>query len=274
VPPEHAHLRDTHARILIAALAPLQTLCAYPIAGSQAPFMRVLLIVVAAVLLSDGLRSLRAARRFAAVASRFARPAAAVALSALALAYPAFAWRARQVTGRSPLWLCPEPDEFTWRRTKPGTIGGWSPACAEIAISSSVCPVYPASTFGPVNRARSGAHSTGPLNWDDWMLAYSAAEQQAIVDDLERYPGACAVYHPSGVAFWNRGRADVQRWPLAKYILTRFKTVGRSVTTSSWSAPAATRYLRARHARAAIAATRMWANAARCQRRARFRMRL
>jgi hypothetical protein len=60
------------------------------------------------------------------------------------------------------------------------------------------------------------------------MDMFSPAQQQAIVQDFSRHPGACAVYHPSGVDFWNTGKQDIRSWPLANYILTHFKTVGQT----------------------------------------------
>jgi len=70
--------------------------------------------------------------------------------------------------------------------------------------------------------------SPGTLNYDNWMYTLSSDQQRAIVDDLAQHPNACAVYHPSGVDFWNRGKLDVRGWPLANYILTEFKTIGRT----------------------------------------------
>src|ERR1035437_7086513 len=76
-PPRHAP-----ARILLCTAAVLQTLYAYPLAGSQTSFLRVLLILVAAILLLDGLHSLSQSTPLAPTAQRFARPAAAFTLGA------------------------------------------------------------------------------------------------------------------------------------------------------------------------------------------------
>ena len=92
--------RQTHARILLATTAVLQTLYAYPIAGSQTYFLRVLLILVAAITLLDGLHSLRQPAGLAAMARSFARPATALTLAAVALAYPVSAYRHETATTR------------------------------------------------------------------------------------------------------------------------------------------------------------------------------
>jgi hypothetical protein len=90
-------------------------------------------------------------------------------------------------------------------------------------------PGIPSLYFWTGNPLPGPAHkSPGPLSMDAWMLTHSPDEQQAVLDDLARFPNACAVYHPSGVDFWNKGKLDVRVWPLANYILTHFKTIGRS----------------------------------------------
>ena len=87
-----------------AAAAVLQTLYAYPIAGSQTYFLRVLLILAAAITLLDGLHSLHRPAGLAAMVRSFARPASALTLAAVALAYPVSAYRAsRRYASLTPL---------------------------------------------------------------------------------------------------------------------------------------------------------------------------
>ncbi len=95
-PPADPAPRHRHARLLLCAAAVLQTLYAYPIAGSQTYFLRILLVVVAAISLFDGLHALRRPAPLAAMARRFARPATAVVLAAVAVAYPVSAYRAKR----------------------------------------------------------------------------------------------------------------------------------------------------------------------------------
>ncbi len=94
--------RLAYARTLLAATAVLQTLYAYPVAGSQAPFARVLLVVVAGICLADALRDLPESLREGVMAKGLA----AAVVAGILLSYPGQVWRARQVYAqRTPLDL-------------------------------------------------------------------------------------------------------------------------------------------------------------------------
>jgi hypothetical protein len=228
-PPANTQRRETHARILLAAAAVLQTLYAYPIAGSQTYFLRVLLILVTAITLLDGLHSFHKPAGVAATLQSFARPAAALTLAAVALAYPVSAYRAgRRYASLTPLNMPgAERIHLEWEdaRDYQWLVPRLQQNC-DIFVG---LPGVPSLYFWTGKPLPGPAHQPpGPLNSASWMLTYSPAEQQAVIDDLSRYPGACAIYHPTGVGFWNTGKVDVREWPLANYILTHFKTVGQT----------------------------------------------
>jgi hypothetical protein len=216
-------MEGSYALRLAAFAVVLQTLYAYPIAGSQKEFIQVPLIVAAATLLGQGLRGLPARPRTPALL----RAAAVSTVGLVILSYAGLAYRAKQDRDIHPSLNLPgaelvhaEPEEvaeYQWlaRQLKD----------CETFVSM---PGVPSLYFwtgkpmpGPSDRYPGG------MGIDNWMYGLSPAQQQTIVDDLSRYPGACAVYNPSDVNFWNRGGADLSGLPLVSYIQTSFHTVGQ-----------------------------------------------
>jgi hypothetical protein len=226
---DNAPPRQAHARLLLCTTTVLQTLYAYPIAGSQTSFLRVLLILVAAILLFDGLHSLPQSTTLAPMARRFALPAAAVTLAAVALAYPVLAYRAKLLyASLTPLDM-PGAERIHAEKEEAEDFQWLVPLLRQNCDTFVGLPGIPSLYFWTGKPMPGLLHRPpGPLNYGQWMDMFSSAEQQAIVEDFSRHPNACAVYHPSGVDSWNTAKQDVRQWPLANYILTRFKTIGQT----------------------------------------------
>jgi hypothetical protein len=207
----------------------LQTLYAYPIAGSQTYFLRVLLMLVAVILLFDGLHYLPRTERPALAIRRFGRPASAVTLALCALAYPLFAYRAKRLyASLTPLDM-PGAERIHVEKEEAEDYRWLVDHLRQHCDTFVGLPGIPSLYFWTGKPSPGMVHRPpGTLNYDNWMYTFSSGQQEVIVDDLSRHPNACAVYHPSGVDFWNRGKLDVRGWPLANYILTQFKTIGRT----------------------------------------------
>jgi hypothetical protein len=221
--------RQTHARILLCATTVLQTLYAYPIAGSQTYFLRVLLILVPVILLFDGLNCLPRTGRLALEVRRFARPASAATLAVCALAYPLLAYRAKLLYASLTPLNMPGAERVHLEKGEARDYRWLVDNLRQHCDTFIGLPGIPSLYFWTGKPLPGLVHrSPGTLNYDNWMYTFSPEQQQAIADDLSQHPNACAVYHPSGVDFWNRGKLDVRGWPLANYILTEFKTIGRT----------------------------------------------
>jgi hypothetical protein len=228
-PPAPGMPRQIHARILLCTLGVLQTLYAYPIAGSQTYFLRILLALAGPISLIDGVRGLSQPVDLATIARRIARPAALATMALVALAYPLLAYRARSLyTSLTPLNL-PGAERL---RVEAQEARDYQQLVAFLRQNCDTfvgLPGIPSLYFWAGKPLPGNIHQPpGQLNFGQWMDMFSGPQQQAIVDDFSRHPNACAVYHPSGLNFWNTGKQDVRKWPLANYILTEFKTIGQT----------------------------------------------
>jgi hypothetical protein len=163
------------------------------------------------------------------MATWLAQRAAAATLVAVALAYPVLAYRAIQfyhsltpldIPGAERIHLeKEEAEDYQWLVTR----------LRQNCDTFVGLPGIPSLYFWTGKPLPGPAHKPpGPLNLDAWILTYSDDEQQAVVDDLSRYPDACAIYHASGLDSWNKGKLDFSGRPLVNYIFTHFKTIGRT----------------------------------------------
>ena len=215
-------------RMLLCTTTVLQTLYAYPIAGSQAMFLQALLVVVGAVSCGDFLRAPAIRLRLDPLRPAL-RASVAGVLLLVALYYAHEAFRSRRYyLSLTPLALpgaerirvpADQARTYQWlvrnlKQSCDGFVG--YPEMPSLHLWSGV------PSPGPLHEP------PGPLNGDAWMLVLTREQQEIIVKDFSRFSNPCVVYIPKLVTFWNKGRQDWSDLPLVKYIQQHFKTAGET----------------------------------------------
>jgi hypothetical protein len=209
---------DTYARVLLPTLAVLESLQAYPVAGTQLSLAALMLVPVGAITFADGIRQLRAGDPQATRALRslaaWAAPAALVA-SIAAFQLFGFLGVAAFASG-APLGL-------------PGAESVRVPAQRGADLRALVAAVdkecktfitYPGMTSFYI---WTGQQAPVPLYAGVWMFVLDSAAQQTLVDQLTGR-AVCVVKDQSVIDFWSEGRPVPSR-PLVEFIDTGFVSV-------------------------------------------------
>lgn len=220
LPRDHEYL-PVLIRALLPALAVLQTLHAYPVAGSQTAWSALLLVPVGAICVADGLAGLGAwaRRRSGPAASRLLRGAAMLPVALF------------------PIWL-------VWLQSphyssvvdgyKAGVAPGL-PGTERLRLPREQVGVYRKLTEEIDHRCSTfisipGLNSlylfteTEPPTWLNataWMFLFDAPTQRRIVERVAPIEDLCVIRHFGLVEFWRQGRPIPQR-PLVRYIDERF----------------------------------------------------
>ena len=218
--PENGATALVFWRTLLCTTAVIQTLCAYPVAGSQVLFIRVLLLVVGVICIDDFWLWFAAKYDFRLRQPRLLRVAGSVALFCLVLDYAYIAYVQREsyyslpalnLAGASRIHLNEQQArDYQWLTRS-------SVNYCDILIG---LPNIPSLNFW------AGMNPPGRLNIDAWMLVLSDQEQLEIELELSKHPKACAIYNPEILGFWNRKGRDMSGFPLVRYIHDEFKPVG------------------------------------------------
>jgi hypothetical protein len=218
--PENGVPRLVFSRTLLCTTAVIQTLYAYPVAGSQILFVRILLLVVGAICIADFALWFATKYDFGYRQHRLLRIAGSAALFCLLLGYAHMAYARHKaydslpslnLAGASRIHLSDEQArEYQWLTRS-------SVNYCDILIG---LPNIPSLNFW------AGMNPPGRLNVDAWMMVLSDEEQSEIELDLSKHPKACAIYNPEILSFWNRNDRDLSGLPLVRYIHDEFKPVG------------------------------------------------
>ncbi len=203
---ESAH----YTRLLLPALAVLESLQLYPVAGTQLSVAALLLVPVGAVVLNDGLTGLRT------------RGAARVAPAALAFATAALALHAfiatSQFAAATPLGL-PGAESV---RMPPQQAAELRALVAAIDRDCSGVITFPGMNSMYV---WTGQQPPTDLRYGVWWLTPDVADQRATVAHLAGRSGLCVVKNQAIIDFWAQGR-PVPSQPVIDFIDSNFTAGG------------------------------------------------
>ena len=200
----------SYHRVLLPALAVMESLQAYPVAGTQLSVAALLMIPVGAIVLHDGISGLRTAS-----AARFAP--AALLLATVALALQGFL-AASQFAAGTPSGL-------------PGAEAVRMPAPQAAQLRQLVVAIDQECssfiTFPGMNSFYVWTGQTPPtdLRYGVWWLTPDATDQQATVSQLSVRSRLCVVKNQSIIDFWAQGR-PVPRQPVVDFIEQNFADGG------------------------------------------------
>ena len=209
------------ARAILALVAAVQILYAYPVAGAQVPFTAIMIIAVAAICVSDALPFLDA--RFPRLRARGLSPASIPwPAMALAVLYVFSAGLAIQDYEAAEALGLPGTERIRVDHMSADRVRNLAGR-----IESSSCTML-ASAPGLMSfNFLTGKPAPRSIDYAAWMLLVTDADQQKAIAELsgERHP--CFLYNQSLIDFWTHG-TDVSSKPLIRFIRENFEVVFES----------------------------------------------
>lgn len=209
-------------RRLLAIVTALQILYAYPIAGSQAGFIKVLLATTVAVCLGDTIFRLIDSRPTEKRSVKWQRAVATVALAGLAVI------QVREVVDRYREYQSMPALDL------PGAHLVHVPPAAKADYAWLVrnlrqqCDSFESLPGLPSLNFWTGIEPLTGLNIDAWIVSLSPDQQRKVVAAISSHPRACMVYNQTLSDFWNPAKDDLNDLPLVHYIFQNFRPAGHS----------------------------------------------
>ncbi len=197
---------NQYVRLLLPALAVLESLQAYPVAGTQLSLAALLLIPVGAVVLNDGISGVRARG-----AARIGSVALIVATAVLALdgflAGSHFAAGSPSGLQGAELVRMPSKQAAQLRQL--------------VAAIDNDCSSF--ITFPGMNSMYiwTGQEPPSDLRYGVWWLTPDPVDQQGVVQQLEGRSRLCVVKNQTLIDFWTQGRQVPSR-PVVNFIDASF----------------------------------------------------
>ena len=215
--PESKGPTDSYVRLLLPALAVIESVQAYPIAGTQLSMAALLFVPVGAITINDGILQVRewigdGSRRALLRLATWAAPAALIANLAFYqlfafLAFSGYASTERiALRGAESVRVAPE------RAAALRSL---------VAAINEECSTFITLPGMPSFYLWTGQQPPVQLYAGVWMYSLDSAQQGKIVDELDGLPRLCVVRNQAVVDFWAEGR-PVPRRPLVEYIQNTF----------------------------------------------------
>jgi hypothetical protein len=210
---------DPYCRVLLPALAVLQSLQAYPAAGTQLSLASLTLVPIGAVILNDGIRQLRLARPTEPALIRVVGWVPRVVLLFNVATFLLFALQAAAAfNAGTPLGL-PGAASTRLQASQVSDLRALVAAvdkdCASFITLPGMNSFYLWTNQEPPTDVRS----------EIWMVTLDSAQQRALVGQLDSVPGLCVIRNKRLVDFWVQGRPVPNR-PLISFIEQSFVSAG------------------------------------------------
>jgi hypothetical protein len=198
-----------YCRLLLPALAVLESLQVYPVAGTQLALAAVALVPVLAICISDGIRQFRT--ELLPARAKFTVRAVAVAMAINVFVFLLFA--IGSVGGYRPAVNLGLPGAASVRLSVKQT----TQLRALVAAIDRDCSSF--MTLPGMNSFYlwTGQEPPTDIRGEVWWLTLANADQQSIVRQLEPRPRLCVVKNQKLVDFWAQGR-QVPNRALVNYI--------------------------------------------------------
>lgn len=223
-PPGDAENPTDHwARVLLAALAVMEALQVYPVAGTQQWLAALTLVPVGAITLNDGLRQLRAlaltTRSESLLTVSKSLPRGAVVVNVAVWALFVYLSGMAYASGR-PLGL-PGAELM---RLPPAQASALQSLASVTDRDCTTLLTLPRMASLNLWTERAGLSSLYS-DFGIWIFSLDAAKQQSIVTQIRDREGVCVVFSQEMLNFEAEGR-PVPRGPLVEYIGTAFQPAG------------------------------------------------
>ncbi len=226
-PPSADTKSQSFPRILLSAIAILQTLCAYPMASSQGCFIRIMLIIIGAVLIGDSLAAaaLSPAKPSTARTSvDLRKPMRAVAITVLLLLplkYVMFARQEGRIYRSRPSLALPGAERI---HVPEAHARAYQWLVQNIRERCDIVMGMPG--FLSLNLWSAKATPAWASIGGNWMSSLDNEQQSEVISSLSAHADACIIYNPATVSMFPGNRNAANTLPLARYMFDNFKPAG------------------------------------------------